>query len=164
MKKGDYNAFWVFVGMLIAISALMAFLMVPVEATGTQEASQEEHTEVLQPDTYVAPDPCHLTTVICDYEKQEQKTVEDAGSIRQIINEYGDVYQVDIETAVRIAECESSLNPNAANNQSSAKGLYQFTDPTWKWIGAEGHQFDVEENIKQFMIWYPQYPGWWECK
>lgn len=70
---------------------------------------------------------------------------------------------IDPVLAVQIAFCESSLNPLAANTTSTAKGLYQFTDTTWKWIGASGDQFDEDENIRQFMKWYPTHPDWWEC-
>lgn len=66
--------------------------------------------------------------------------------------------------ALAIAKCESNLNPLATNHQgSTAKGLFQFTDPTWKYIQAKGHQFDSLENIEQFMKWYPKHPEWWAC-
>jgi Transglycosylase SLT domain len=71
---------------------------------------------------------------------------------------------IDTETALRIAQCESSFNEYAANANSSAKGLYQFTDTTWAYIKADGHQFDADENIKQFLIWYPLHPDWWVCR
>lgn len=71
---------------------------------------------------------------------------------------------VDPVAALRIARCESHLDPLASNLMSSAKGLYQFTDGTWKWIGAQGTQFDEDENILQFMVWYPKHPEWWVCK
>lgn len=71
---------------------------------------------------------------------------------------------VDIDAALRIAMCESTMNPMAENPHSTAAGLYQFLDGTWEWIGAEGSQFDVDENIKQFIKWYQRYPDWWECK
>lgn len=70
---------------------------------------------------------------------------------------------IPITTAVRIARCESSLNPNAKNKTSSATGLYQFTEGTWEHIGAVGSRTDYKENIAQFMKWYPLYPSWWEC-
>lgn len=98
------------------------------------------------------PSPCGLSVVGC-----EDETVE--GRIRLAAREYG----VNEETAVRIAKCESSLNPKAAHPISTAKGLFMFTDPTWKWIGAKGSQFDEAESIKQFMINYPLRPWWWEC-
>lgn len=80
--------------------------------------------------------------------------------IRRAATEAG----VNPETALRIAQCESGLNPLAASKTSSAKGLYQFIDSTWKLIGAEGSPFDEEENIKRFMLNYPRHKSWWECK
>lgn len=73
-------------------------------------------------------------------------------------------YGVNVDDALRIAKCESTFRWNAANSHSSAKGVYQFINGTWEWIGAEGHQYDYKENISQFMKWYPRYPQWWECK
>lgn len=74
------------------------------------------------------------------------------------------IYQVDVSTAQRIAQCESTNRWNATSSRSSAKGVYQFTKGTWEYIKAEGSPYDFEENIKQFMIHYPKHPGWWECK
>lgn len=73
-------------------------------------------------------------------------------------------YGVDPDRAVAIGQCESGLNPYAANSNSSAKGIYQFTDGTWKVINAPGHQYDPDENIKQFMIWINVHPEWWVCE
>lgn len=73
-------------------------------------------------------------------------------------------YGINPDVAVAIARCESGLDPYAANPNSTAKGIYQFLDGTWEAIKAQGHQFDAEENIKQFMIWYPIHPEWWECE
>ena len=66
------------------------------------------------------------------------------------------------QIALDIAFCESSFKWDARNPNSSAKGIFQFTDPTWRWIKAKGHQFDYKENIKLFIKYYPIYPGWWE--
>ena len=47
----------------------------------------------------------------------------------------------------RIAGVESGYKSTAANPNSSAKGLFQFTDSTWKGMGGkEGEQFDPEKN------------------
>ena len=66
------------------------------------------------------------------------------------------------EVALAYANCESTFRADAKNKNSTARGIYQFTNPTWEWIEAEGHQFDYKENIKQFLKYYPIYPGWWE--
>lgn len=71
---------------------------------------------------------------------------------------------VKVEEAMKIAACESQYDAYAKNPKSTAKGVYQFTDPTWQWIKAEGDQFNWQENINQFFIWYQRYPSWWsEC-
>lgn len=85
-------------------------------------------------------------------------------SIRERIKTMAEEYGVNVNTALRIANCESGFNPSASNRTSTAKGVYQFLDGTWDYIGATGQQYDAEENIRMFMIWYPRYPSWWLCK
>ena len=70
---------------------------------------------------------------------------------------------VDIETALRIAHCESRFNPKAKSSISSASGLYQFINRTWEHY-CEGDRFNAEDSIKCFMKLYPNYPHWWQCK
>lgn len=86
---------------------------------------------------------------------------KDETNIKILIIRYADLYNVNINTALQIANCESKLNPLAKNKISTAKGIYQFTDPTWKWIKAKGNQYNYQENIKEFMIYYKKYPSWW---
>jgi soluble lytic murein transglycosylase-like protein len=74
---------------------------------------------------------------------------------------------IDPGTAIRIARCESGLNPLAKNKHSSATGLYQFMTGTWQWIGAEAaglDRKDEDDAIAMFIKWYPAHKGWWECK
>ena len=44
---------------------------------------------------------------------------------------------VDPGVALRIAGVESSMNPRAKNPKSSAKGLFQVTNDTWKDYGGK---------------------------
>jgi soluble lytic murein transglycosylase-like protein len=49
----------------------------------------------------------------------------------------------------KIAGIESGYKSTAANPNSSAKGLFQFTDSTWKGMGGKaGEQFDPEKNAE----------------
>jgi hypothetical protein len=49
----------------------------------------------------------------------------------------------------KIAGIESGYKSTAANPNSSAKGLFQFTDATWKGMGGkEGEQFNPEKNAE----------------
>lgn len=83
--------------------------------------------------------------------------------VYDMIVRLADEYEVDSETALRIAQCESGFNPLAKNPNSSASGVYQFISSTWGIVG-EGDVFDAEANIRAFMKTYPHYPSWWVCK
>ena len=49
----------------------------------------------------------------------------------------------------KIAGIESGYKSSAANPNSTAKGLFQFTDSTWKGMGGkQGEQFDPEKNAE----------------
>lgn len=68
----------------------------------------------------------------------------------------------DPETAVRVAKCESGLNPKAKNKTSSARGLFQIMQ-SWhkvseKWLLNE----DINIAIAH-QLWHEQ--GWvpWEA-
>lgn len=56
---------------------------------------------------------------------------------------------IDPDVAVRIAQAESALNPAAQAKTSSAKGLFQVIDSTWKQYGGKpGQQKNPDENIR----------------
>lgn len=56
---------------------------------------------------------------------------------------------LDPDTAVRIAQVESALNPTAQAKTSTAKGLFQVIDSTWKQYGGKpGQQKNPDENIR----------------
>ena len=60
---------------------------------------------------------------------------------------------IDPDTALRIAGVESSYNPSAKNPRSSAQGLFQVVDDTWKRYGGKpGKQRDTDENIRVGML------------
>lgn len=67
------------------------------------------------------------------------------GGIAGIIRNAAERYGVDPDIMVSLAQRESSLNPRAHNPHSSAAGLFQFTDATWKDYG-DGDKTDPEAN------------------
>jgi hypothetical protein len=71
-------------------------------------------------------------------------------------------HNIDIDEALNIAHCESRHNPKAKSNISTASGLYQFINGTWK-NHCKGDVFNEDDNIACFMKLYPKYPQWWEC-
>jgi hypothetical protein len=54
---------------------------------------------------------------------------------------------LDPEIAVNFAKAESSLDPNAKAKTSSARGLFQVIDRTWKEYGG-GDKKDINEQIR----------------
>ena len=76
---------------------------------------------------------------------------------------YADIYQVNLEDALRIAKCESNFDASAENVNGSATGVYQIIRKTWKTYGG-GNVYNADHNIIVFMQQYPKHPDWWECK
>ena len=53
----------------------------------------------------------------------------------------------DPDMAVKVAFCESSLNPNAKHTNSSASGLFQIVKGTWNGYKCGDNKFDPDQNI-----------------
>lgn len=71
---------------------------------------------------------------------------------------------VSTKTALRIAECESQYGKYKKNLEgSSAKGIYQFTDSTWKNY-CYGDVMNDYDNINCFLKLYEKNKNWWKCK
>lgn len=99
--------------------------------------------------------------------EEEQIEMEPPPTIKEFILLKSKENGINPNTALRIATCESGLDPAAKNSHSSATGLYQFLDSTWENIGATSAGLDrtnPEHSINMFMKYYPIHPGWWECK
>lgn len=149
--------------LIIAIASMLIVahvrIFIPMANESREGAALPEPTvQIQEVSAQELPDPCDLEDVVCENEKPRREQLETM--IRTMAREYG----YPEERAISMAWCESTMNEFAANPKSSAKGLYQFTDTTWAYIKAEGHQFDVEENIKQFLIWDQIHPNWWICE
>ena len=71
------------------------------------------------------------------------------GGIKQLISSKAEKYKLPADLVQRIAYSESGGRPDAANPLSSAKGLFQFTNATWRGMGGkEGEQLDPEKNAE----------------
>lgn len=84
--------------------------------------------------------------------------------IEATIRHYADEYGVDVETSLRIADCESQMGKYKHNWEgSSAKGIYMFIDRTWAYY-CDGDVLNDEDNVKCFMKLYEENKEWWECR
>jgi hypothetical protein len=69
--------------------------------------------------------------------------------IEALIREAAQSRGVDPDLALKIAQKESDLYPKAKNKRSSAYGLFQITDPTWKqYGGTDENRYDLMDNIR----------------
>lgn len=56
------------------------------------------------------------------------------------------VFGDSAEGAKKVVACESSWRPNAKNPNSSAKGIFQVIDGTWKQFNCEGDVFNPYDS------------------
>lgn len=94
--------------------------------------------------------PAATPTPSSAFEAVRGVTRSDIGSIdvRSAISAAAQRHGVPEDLLHNIAGAESSFNPKAGNKTgSSAKGLFQAIDSTWKGMGYKpGEQFDAEKN------------------
>jgi len=69
------------------------------------------------------------------------------------------VFGKDGEMAVKVAFCESSLNPLVTHKTSSAKGLFQIINSTWKHFDCVGSPLNPNDNIRCAKKIFDKY-GW----
>jgi len=94
--------------------------------------------------------------------KKEEITVEEI-SVEDQIRKIAIENNFDPDTAIKIGICESNLDPNAKNKNSTASGIYQFINKTFENY-CEGNVFDIKDNTLCFIKLYPKYPHYWVCK
>lgn len=70
-----------------------------------------------------------------------------AGDVKSIVSSAARKHGVPEDLALRMTGAESTYNPSAQNQRSSAGGLYQMIDSTWKSMGGTpGNKYDPREN------------------
>lgn len=77
------------------------------------------------------------------------------------------LYGVPLRELVTVARCESHLNPRAKNRHSTASGLLQFLDSTWRRAGLPGFSvFDEYANALAAARLVVKDGGWreWSCR
>ena len=97
--------------------------------------------------THPLPPPPPLTQIVHAAEKDISEVESVLESPKEVIHSLSEEYKVNYQVALAIATSESTLDPLAKNPKSSAKGLYQFTDATWK-EQCQGDVLNVKDNAK----------------
>ena len=83
-------------------------------------------------------------------------------SKEQLIERLAIENDFDVKTALSIAHCESHYGLYNFNKYSSAKGMYQFIDKTWKNY-CSGDVLNDYDNINCFIKLYQTHRSWWKC-
>lgn len=153
-KNRDKNELKVSLIMALVIALILMWSFLPkdeLNAVSKQlEANKSGIEEIVREDKSL-------------FELKEQASPEkrSESSILDEIYKQADRYGVERDLALKIAICESNLDPRAKNPSSTAKGIYQFISSTWENY-CDGNVFNYKDNITCFMIYYPMYSSWWE--
>jgi len=96
--------------------------------------------------------------------KEENQILENENNIENLIRSIAKAELVDPDLAIRVARCESNLNPNAINinkDGSKDRGLYQINSK-WHPEVSDEEAFDPVFSIKFFCKAYKEgHLDWW---
>jgi soluble lytic murein transglycosylase-like protein len=92
------------------------------------------------------------------------KVVYATGPIADIIRAAAARHGVDANTLLRVAMCESGLNPNSYNARSGASGLFQFKPTTYAAHGGHNIWDPVEQADIAAKMFSQGLASAWTCK
>ena len=93
-----------------------------------------------------SPEPV-ISPVLKDYGIANFNKEPEKWRIIEMIYNYSILYGADFNLCLDLAIFESGLNPLAKNKKSTAKGIYQFINKTFKDF-CEGDVYNAEDNIR----------------
>lgn len=142
----------------------------PVRTVSSEAAQENDVLNSLRVERYIAPPrttttapPVATTTPAAAPAAKSSDTFMSADEVRSIISLF--FKPADVDTALTIAKCESTLNPNNVNSSSHASGLFQHLPRYWAersakagWEGAD--IFDPYANVA-VAAWLKYYDGGW---
>jgi len=128
LKKEEGYSIWIKV--MIVCLAILTFLLIK-EFLSTKLISPVPEVSAIITEVKAVETPCNFDSIHyirCSGEKLGKSN----NDIRQMI---------------RIARYESNFNPKAKNRNSTAKGVFQILDGTWKANKCAGDVYKLEDNI-----------------
>lgn len=91
----------------------------------------------------------------------KDKELKDPKEVRQYVGAMAQARGLSVTKVDTVISCESKFNIYARNRTSTAKGLAQFLDGTWR-NNCKGDVFNAQHNTRCFMDNFKKYPSWWE--
>ena len=94
------------------------------------------------PSAVASPDAPQSVQEVKAYESPIQSGEEDPvkAEVDKVFKEYA-------PSAYQVIDCESDWKPGAKNPRSSAKGLLQIIDGTWKEMKCTGDPYNYQDNL-----------------
>lgn len=124
-----------------------------IDVTDTQAAAIAVH--------YTA-NPDQIDRAIDDLQPAAEKPCDVVCIIRAVFPDNAE------DGAIRVAKCESGLNPAAKNENSSATGLFQIIRDTWNAYSDAGwsRTDPLHNTLVAYRIWRSDGGSWrqWVCK
>lgn len=130
---------------------ITTFISSPTTLPSLSPTNQPSPTPIITPTSIPFPSPSPSPTIT-----STPSPIPTQISVEQYdkwFTDYSNHYSIDRSMLVKIAMCESELNPNAVNGEFG--GLFQFTESTWRSTRNEMNmdhnpelRFNPEEAIK----------------
>ncbi len=73
--------------------------------------------------------------------------IEKLSSVEKLIEYWAKESKANAQQMLKIAQCESDLDPKAKNPKSTASGVFQFVEGTWR-EKCRGNVFDASDNVR----------------
>lgn len=138
----------------------LAFIIVTT-LTASQVLAFHNEVKLVERDAYKLELEMPSKPVYIEIEKAEPEPTPEI--IQQEIELQSQMFGVDTQFALALANCESGFDHQAKNPNSTARGVYQFIEGTWNRTESyrQGHHpFDYQENIREAMLYLAQ--GRWD--
>lgn len=75
-----------------------------------------------------------------------------AASRKQVKQQIRRAWEGNVKRAIRVADCESGLNPKATSPDGKYLGLWQFSRPTWREYGGPGNDPRKVNGYRQTLV------------
>ena len=150
-------------------AALCAAVITATACTPLEVRAVANHFGIDVTDTQTAAVAAHYTThpdqidqAVADLQPAADKPCDTVCIIRNVFPDSAE------DGAIRVAKCESGLDPNARNPSSSATGLFQIINGTWRAYADRGwvRTDPLHNTLVAYRIWRSDGGSWrqWVCK
>lgn len=112
----------------------------PVKQQEKSESPKQQEYEVIDlvptptptPTPLPTPEPTPEPTAEPEPESQVDMSQPSSEKLNKYFQEYAEMFGIDVDLLVKIAQCESGFNTTSHNEKYDYAGMYQFSAGTWQ--------------------------------